>query len=208
MRIRVGLALALGAAAAMCATDVLEVFGRKWDVRVPADWKIGEDGGVPALRLVQNRGPLPGPRRPIQFALAESAPFARVTVEADVMPLAKSLMIVFAYRDEAHFNYAHLSTDTATQESHHNGIFHVYGGERVRISNEGGPAAFAETKKWYHVKLEHDGSSGRVTVAVNGKPVPALEGVDLSLRSGRVGIGSFDEWAVFKNVKVSGTPEH
>ena len=198
--------LLLAAATVLGAADTLEVFGRKWDVPVAADWKVEEDAGAQALRLAQNRGPLPGPRRPIQFALAETAPFRQVTVEADVMPLAKSLMIVFAYQDEAHFNYAHLSTDTAKQESHHNGVFHVYGGERVRISNEDGPAAFAETKKWYHVKLVHDGTTGRVSVSVNGQPVPALEGVDLSLRSGRVGLGSFDEWAVFKNVRISGTP--
>ncbi len=207
MKRSVLLALVIGACSAMCAPATLEVFGRKWDVPVAADWKVEEDGGAQTLRIVENRGPLPGPRRPIQFALAETAPFQQVTVEADVMPLAKSLMIVFAYSDEAHFNYAHLSTDTAQQESHHNGVFHVYGGERVRISNESGPAAFAETKKWAHVKLVHDGATGRVTVSVNGKPVPALEAVDLSLKSGRVGLGSFDEWAVFKNVRISGTPE-
>ena len=200
MRFAVALLLVSGAFAA----DTLEVFGRKWDVPVAADWKIEEDGGVAALRIVQNRGPLPGPRRPIQFALAETGPFQQVTLEADVMPLAKSLMIVFAYRDEAHFDYAHLSTDTGLQESHHNGVFHVYGGERVRISNEAGPAAFAETKKWYHVKLVWDGTAGRVSVSVNDQPIPALTAVDLSLTSGRVGIGSFDEWAVFKNVTISG----
>jgi hypothetical protein len=184
------------------AGDTLEIFGHKWDVRVAADWKV-EDNGT-ELHLVQNRGPLPGPRRPIQFAIAQTAPFEKVTVEADVMPLAKSLLIVFAYKDEAHFDYAHLSTDKGSDIAVHNGIFHVYGGERVRISNEAGPASFPETKKWYHVKLEHDGITGQVRVWVDGKAIPALDAVDKSLTSGRVGIGSFDEWAVFRNVKIEG----
>ena len=120
------------------------------------------------------------------------------------MPLGKSVLIVFAWQDEAHFNYAHLSTDTGKQEPVHNGIFHVFGGERVRISNPEGPAAFSATKKWYHVKVSHDGTSGKVSVEVDGRPVPALQAVDMSLTGGRVGLGSFDEWAVFKNVKISG----
>lgn len=185
------------------ASGALDIFGRKWNVPEPADWKIEDDGGVPALRIVQNRGPLPGPRRPIQFALAESS-YSRLTLEADVMPLGRSLMIVFAWQDDAHFNYAHLSTDTGKEQPVHNGVFHVYGGERVRISNPEGPPAFAASNKWYHVKLTHHGATGKVGVEVDGRKVPALEAVDLSLTGGRVGLGSFDERAVFKNVKISG----
>jgi hypothetical protein len=37
---------------------------------------------------------------------------------------------------------------------------------------------------------------------VDGQPVPALHAVDLSLREGRLGIGSFDETGDFKNVKI------
>ena len=83
------------------------------------------------MRLVTSRGPLPGPRRSIQFALTDVPNYRRLTVEADVQPLGRSLLIVVAYRDPAHFDYAHLSTDTAEDQPVHNGIFHVYGGERV-----------------------------------------------------------------------------
>jgi hypothetical protein len=38
-----------------------------------------------------------------------------------------------------------------------------------------------------------------------GRSIPALEAVDLSLNSGRVGIGSFDETADVKNVQIEGT---
>jgi hypothetical protein len=86
----------------------------------------------------------------------------------------------------------------------HNGVFHVYGGERVRISAAEGPPAFAATNHWYHVQLVHDGNRGSVQVSVDGKPVPALYAVDMSLRSGKVGLGSFDETGDFKNVKIEG----
>jgi len=41
---------------------------------------------------------------------------------------------------------------------------------------------------------------------VDGKPVPALTAVDVSLGAGRIGIGSFDEKAEFKNVKIQTSP--
>ncbi len=124
------------------AADTLEIFGHKWSIPVASDWTIGQEDGVPTLSLLNPRGPLPGPRRPIQFALADTPDFSRVTVEADVKPLKRSLLIVFAYRDNAHFDYAHLSIDTGRKQPVHNGVFHVFGGERVRISTQDGPAAF------------------------------------------------------------------
>ena len=197
------------AALLLCASSVfpqntLNVFGRDWSVQAIADWKVIEEDGNQVLQLVQHRGPLPGPRRPIQFALALTQDFSQVNVEADVRPLGKSLIIVFAYRDPAHFDYAHLSADTGIKEPVHNGVFHVFGGERVRISNQSGPAAFQETGRWYHVVLTHDGNSGVVRVSVDGHSIPALYAVDLSLTAGKVGIGSFDETGDFKNVKLKG----
>jgi len=188
------------------AADALNVFGKSWSVPNAADWKITGANGAQVLQLATHRGPLPGPRRPIQFALLDLPAYKSLTVEADVKPLALSLMMVFAYRDEAHFDYAHLSVDTGTKQPVHNGIFHVYGGERVRISSEQGPPAFAATGRWYHVKLTHDDGTGSVQVTVDGKPVPALEAVDRSLGAGRTGLGSFDETAEFKNVVIRTVP--
>jgi hypothetical protein len=189
------------------AADVFDVFDHKWTVPVAADWKIDQEGGTPILHLVVGKEPPSNlPRRPMQFALADTPDFSQVTVEADVKPLQRSLIIVFAYKDPAHFNYAHISVDTGTKQPVHNGIFHVFGGERVRISSQQGPAAFAASGHWYHVVLKHNGGTGSVQVQVDGTPVPALHAVDFSLMSGRVGIGSFDETGDFKNVKITGVP--
>jgi hypothetical protein len=198
------LALVLLAACTVVAADVIEAFGYRWSVPAASDWKIDKQDGVSVLHLVTPRDPLPGPRRPIQFALAETPEFRSVTVDLDARPLGHSLIVVFAYRDPAHFDYAHLSTDSATKEHVHNGVFHVYGGARVRISSEAGRAAFRATNRWYHIRLTHDGRSGAVQVSVNGRTIPALHAIDLSLRSGRVGIGSFDETGDFKNVRIHG----
>ncbi len=188
--------------AGLHAADMLQIFDRHWSVPVAADWKIEKLDGAPILRLVDHRGPLPGPRRPIQFALTDVGSYARLTVEADLQPANKSMMIVFAYRDAAHFDYAHLSTDTGEKQPVHNGIFHVYGGERVRISRESGPPAFAESGRWVHVTLVHTAKTGSVSVRVEGRDLPSLTAVDQSLGAGQVGFGSFDEAGAFRAVKI------
>jgi hypothetical protein len=186
--------------------DTVQVFGHKWTVIDASDWKIDGEGSAQVLRLMQLKEPLPppAPRRPRQFAIAQTPNWQRVTVEAEVRPLGQSLMIVFAYQDDSHFNYAHVSTDIKAPV--HNGIFHVYGGERVRISPRRGPPAFPRNNEWYRVRLTHDAATGIVAVAVNGRDVPALNAVDLSLGPGRVGLGSFNETGEFRNVKITGTP--
>ncbi len=190
--------------ALLSAAGSLHVFGYTWAVPNIADWRIDQEDGAPVLHLLVGREPPPGPRRPFQFAVADTAEFGSVTIEADARPLQRSLMIVYAYRDAAHFDYAHLSIDTAVKQPHHNGIFHVYGGERVRISPEGGPAAFAASDRWYHIRVAQDGKTGTVQVTVDGRMIPALHAVDMSLTTGKAGIGSFDETADFKNVTIRG----
>ncbi len=198
------LAVACAGASPLPPAGTLSAFGYQWHVFNPADWKVSTANDAPILELNTPRAPLPGPRRPMQFAVAQTPDFSHVTVAADVRPRRRSLIIVFAYRDAAHFDYAHLSTDTGLKQPVHNGIFHVFGGERVRISSQEGPAAFPATNRWYHVILTYDGLKGDVHVTVDGKAVPALHAVDLSLHSGRVGLGSFDEVGDFKMVKITG----
>ncbi len=188
------------------AADTFEIFGRPWSVPVATDWKLTTEDGAPVLRLVEHRGPLPGPRRPIQFALADVPEYGRITFEADVKPLGGSILIAFAYRDAAHYDYAHFSVDSSSKQPVHNGIFHVYGGERVRISSERGPAAFSATGRWHHVKLTHDATTGTVDAVVDGQPLPALHAVDLSLGPGKIGPGSFDETGEFKNITIETSP--
>ncbi len=195
--------LLLGAAVSFAA-DSLNVFGLKWSVPYGADWQILTANPATVLHMRQGREPLPGPRRPFQFAIADTPEFSRVSIKLDAKPLKRSLIVVYAYRDEAHFDYVHFSTDTATKQPVHNGVFHVFGGERVRISSTAGPASFEAKDRWYHIEVNWNGETGRVDATVDGKPV--LAAVDMSLNSGKVGIGSFDETADFKEVNIDGTP--
>jgi hypothetical protein len=185
------------------AADTIEAFGHKWIVPNASDWKVEQEDGKPVLHLLVAR-PQEKPRRPLQFALADTPPWQQVVLECDMKRAGGSMILVYAYRDASHFNYAHLSVDEGTKQPVHNGIFHVYGGDRVRISREQGPAAMPLDTEWYKVQLKYDGSTGVVNVSVNGRELPSLKAVDLSLGAGKVGIGSFFEKGSFRNVKITG----
>lgn len=196
MRLMLVVAFALASQAA----DTISVFGYRWTVDKPADWAV--ENGI--LRLIASSEPPPGqPRRPTHFVLAETPSFRKATVEAQVKRNQRSLIFVYAWQDANHYDYVHISSDTALKQNVHNGVFHVFGGERVRISPLDGPAALPTTD-WTQVKLVFDGDTGRCYMEVNGKRNPSLEAVDLSLRHGRIGMGSFDETGDFRNVRISG----
>jgi len=170
----------------------------KWNVPFGAEWSY--QNGI--LSMLTAR-PQESPRYPVQYALLSDGSFEQVSIECELKREGGSMILVYAWRDATHFNYAHLSVDSPEKQIVHNGIFHVYGGERVRISKGIGAGALP-SREWTKVKLDYDGKSGRVNVTVDGKTYPSLEGVDLSLGAGKVGLGSFFETGEFRNIKITG----
>jgi len=183
------------------ADESITALGRKWSVPLAADWNATEG----ELQLLVKK-PQEKPRRPKQFAVLEEGPYSAFTLEVDVKRVEKSLIIVYAYQDDNHFNYAHLSVDDPAKVHVHNGIFHVFEGDRVRISPlEGGPGALPTTE-WTRVKMVWSGKTGELVCYANGKTTGALRGIDLSLKYGKIGLGSFFETGSFRNLKITGTP--
>lgn len=186
------------------SAQTLDVFDLKWDVEDRADWKV-ITAPMPTMTLF--RPGVPGvPRRPTRYALLQTPMLKRAVIEVEMLREGKSLIIVYAWQDKDHYNYAHLSADDANTVHVHNGIFHVYGGERVRISSRIGPPAFADTPRWTPVKLVFDGKTGRVQVFVNGKKNPSLQAIDMSLTYGRIGLGSFNETGSFRRLNIKAQP--
>ena len=83
-------------AVTLCAAGGLQVFGNHWVVYNSADWSVSQEGVGAVLHLMKPRDPLPGPRRPVQFAVAQTEDYGDVTIEADVRPLQRSLIFVFS----------------------------------------------------------------------------------------------------------------
>ena len=85
----------------------IEAFGYKWQVQTASDWKF--ENGI--LNLTVPR-PATQPRRPAQYALAETPDLLKVTIEAEVQAEPESLrkrhnslIFVYAWKDKDHFNY-------------------------------------------------------------------------------------------------------
>ncbi len=196
----VALALCCTAFIAYAAGETITAFGHDWTVQQASDWAV--ENGVLRLKVAAEP-PAGQPRRPTKFALLNSKPYTKVTVEAEMKRNGRSLIIVYAWQDANHYNYAHISSDAGAKQNVHNGMFHIFGGERVRISTLDGPPSF-DTQDWTPVKLVFDGVTGKCYVEVNGKRNPSLDAVDLSLKWGRVGLGSFNESGDFRNVRITG----
>lgn len=188
------------------AADRIQAFGLQWSVPLLSDWRVDRADGVETLRLMVARPQQKDPRRPFQYALAETEALLRFVLELEVQPgkPGESLIIVYSWRDYEHFNYVHLSADAGSFQPVHNGIFHVYGGDRSRISVEDGPCTLPDGQ-WRAVKVVYDGSTGVVEAFVDGKANPSMKAADLSLTAGRIGLGSFFNTANFRNFKLTRT---
>jgi hypothetical protein len=191
--------LALLLAPSAWSDDTIEAIGRKWSVPLAADWKADQE----SMRLLVAR-PQEKPRRPKQFATLLEGPYASFTLDVDVHCTDGHFIVVYAYQDDAHFNYAHFSADDPAKQPVHTGVFHVFGGDRVRISpTVGGPGALTKTA-WHHVRMTWSGKTGELVAYLDGKTTGAHRGIDLSLTHGRIGLGSFFHTAEFKNLKIMG----
>lgn len=180
--------------------EKISAFGSEWQVINAADWKVTGD----EVQLVTARPQQANPRRPIQFALAVMEPVSKFTLEVEVQRSKPkgSLILVYAWERDGYFDYVHLSDDAPSKVEVHNGIFHCYGGDRVRISPKDGPGTLV-SEDWHKVKVVYDGSKGLVQAWVDGQTSPALKGVDLSLGAGRIGFGSFFNTAGFRRWKLT-----
>jgi len=179
-------------------------FGHEWLVRTAADWKAETTPDGEVLHLNVPRPQEADPRAPVQYALLESQPLGCFTLDVEVTSAIKSvsLIIVYAWKDPVHFDYVHLSTDSAKTQPVHNGVFHVYGGDRVRISNDEGPAALANPSEWTRVRLVYDESTHMVETWINGKANVSLRAADFSLGAGAIGLGSFFNAGSFRKFNL------
>ena len=175
----------------------------EWDFDGSGEWTMAK-----GLLILAKAGVPSGPiRRPAAVAILKTPPMVRVTVETQIRSTAaldvvnRDLEIVFGYESPSRFYYVHLAGIT---NDVHNGIFLVAGADRRRIDPGKTPPQLKD-QNWHDVRLERDGSTGRVQVYVDRSPTPAWDLVDTTIRAGRVGLGSFDDTGEFRNVAVKGS---
>lgn len=172
-----------------------------WEFRNPDSWEIA-DG---ELRLVVPGRPEGPIRKPGEWAIVRGEPLGSIVVEADVRAdapvsrMGRDVLIYFGYQSPTRFYYAHLSNETTPP---HNGIFLVNDADRLRIDDASAEPRLMDDQ-WHQVRLERDVESGDIRVYLDDMVEPLLQAVDTTLRQGRVGFGSFDDPASFREIRIT-----
>jgi len=184
--------------------------GRNWAPVTPAKWQFPGREAVLAEAGVAR----PGPRRPFEYAVLTGGPtFGSVRIDGQVRldtPVAVSnrdVIIVFGYRSDTQFYYAHLSSDNTIYP--HNGIFVVNNADRLRIDDQwngsrGAPPAIRDAR-FHDVRVVHCAGTGEIAVYVDGSTRPLMTAVNTTFNSGRVGFGSFDNVGRLRRLNLTGT---
>ncbi|MFI7520337.1 PQQ-dependent sugar dehydrogenase [Micromonospora globbae] len=183
-----------------------------WAPVTPSKWRFTGREVVLAEAGEQR----PGPRRPFEYAVLTAGPeFGAVDITAEVRldtPVEvtnRDVIIVFGYRSDTEFYYAHLSTDNTILP--HNGIFKVDNADRERIDHQWngrsrGAAPAVVDADWHTVRVRHLPATGEIAVYVDGAKDPLMTARDTTFTSGRVGFGSFDNIGRLRDLTVRGTP--
>ncbi|GAA2433964.1 hypothetical protein GCM10010191_55400 [Actinomadura vinacea] len=185
-----------------------------WAPVTPSKWQFRNREVILAEAGEQR----PGPRRPFEYAVLKKGPvFGSTTIKAQVRldtPVDVSnrdVIIVFGYKSDTEFYYAHLSSDNTIYP--HNGIFAVNNADRLRIDGQwngdrqvpkGAPPAITDAN-WHDVQVKHCADTGEIGVYVDGGRKPIMTAVDTTFGSGRVGFGSFDNIGRLRGLNVTGT---
>jgi hypothetical protein len=190
------------------------VFSKMADLSSPArlapDWTLDGSGSWAmrdGLLVLEKAGVPSGPiRRPGALAILQSPPLADATLEVDVRSLAaetvklRDVLLVAGWQSPTRFYYVHLS---AVRDNVHNGIFLVDDADRRRIDTLSDKPPLTD-QAWHRARLVHR-ANGRIEVYVDGGADPIMLATDATLPAGRMGVGSFDDAAEFRNVRVTGT---
>ncbi|MEV7232243.1 PQQ-dependent sugar dehydrogenase [Polymorphospora sp. NPDC051019] len=183
---------------------------RNWAPITPSKWQFTRNEVILAEAGVSR----PGPRRPFEYAVLTAGPTfgavqidAKVRLDTPVEVTNRDVIIVFGWKSDTEYYYAHLSTDNMIYP--HNGIYKVNNADRERIDHQwngwrGAPPAIIDAE-WHQVRVKHLPATGEIAVYVDGAKDPLMTAVDKTFDSGRVGFGSFDNIGRVKDVKVVGT---
>ncbi|SCG56715.1 Glucose/arabinose dehydrogenase, beta-propeller fold [Micromonospora echinaurantiaca] len=183
-----------------------------WAPVTPSKWQFTKDEVI----LAEAGESRPGPRRPFEYAVLTAGPAwssveveARVRLDTPVEITNRDVIIVFGWRSDTEFYYAHLSTDHTIYP--HNGIFKVDNADRERIDHQwngrsrGANPAITDAD-WHKVRVKHLPATGEIAVYVDGHKDPLMTAKDTTFGFGRVGFGSFDNVGRLRHLTVTGTP--
>lgn len=169
-------------------------------------WEIQMEDGNAVAALVEAGTQPGGVRRPTGYLLLPQFDWSNVSISMRAKTLEpasiinRDIVVIFGYVDPTHFYYTHISSNS--DDKVHNIIMKVSGDTRSTIHQETLPEARI-TDDWHDIRVTHD-SSGAIAVYVDDMDAPLMTAQDTDYTAGVIGIGSFDDRALFDDLVVSG----
>jgi hypothetical protein len=187
-------------------SDNFEKGADRWEPTDADAWKIVSIKQGKAYSQFRQSKYNPPHRSPFNFSLVKDLSVGDVILEAKVQSTVKDyphrdVCLFFGYQDPAHFYYVHLGKKT---DDHANQIFIVNGEPRKKISTKTTEGTNWDDE-WHHVKIVRHVGNGTIEVYFDDMKKPVMTAKDKTFLWGRVGVGSFDDTANWRDVRVHGT---
>ena len=180
------------------------------DARAAADfeftdanaWRVTTLGGETCLEQFEQSRYEPPHRSPLNLAILREPIVGDFLLEARLQQTGRDyphrdMVVVFGYRDPAHFAYAHLAT-AADDAAHQLQLVDAAPRRPITTARTTGVDWGRDT--WRTVRVERIGE--RVRVWFDNAPEPALECDALTLPPGRIGFGTFDDTGAVDSIRV------
>jgi hypothetical protein len=174
-----------------------------WKATDLSAWKAEKVAGSGVLNLHKRSDYKPAVRSPESILwLAEDGPdsfvFDAIVKSTEESHAHRDICLFFGRQDDEHFYYAHLAEQA---DAHAHSIFVVDGADRKSIASKRSDG-IEWGGDWHRVRVERDASSGAIRVYFDDLATPVMEASDKRFIGGGVGIGSFDNTALFDDLRL------
>ena len=179
-----------------------------WQPNIPENWKIEKVGDAHIYKLI-TPGPFGTPRKPTSYSILTPFTVGSFELEVkarcleDTLTDGRDLCLFYGFWDDLHFYYSHFSNSSG---DYHNIIGIVNNADRLPITNElpGTSIARLNDYNWHTLKIIRNVESGIIEAYIDSLETPILTAMDTTFRYGKIGIGSFDDFGDFAEVKLYG----
>ena len=178
-----------------------------WKPTTGNDWRVSKLAGGLAYELTRPGKLIGKVRKPGGMSILKAPAVTDCVVVANTRCMqrpnrgGRDMCIFFGYQDPTHFYYVHFSNRS---DRVHNAILKVDDRDRQPITIGKPIAARLTTQGWHLLKVERDVGTGAIRAYIDDMAEPIMTAQDRTFTWGLVGVGTFDDWGYFDDVKLYG----
>jgi len=174
-----------------------------WQPTDAKAWRIEDGRGGNVLALFGKSKYRPEVRSPLNINLIKDVVAGSFVLELEMQSTTpdyghRDLCLFFGHQDPSHFYYVHIANKS---DAHANSIFLVNGEPRVSIAKTRTEGTKWDDN-WHSVRLVRNVETGAIEVFFDDNPEPIMTAVDDTFKSGKIGVGSFDDTGQFDNIRI------